>query len=188
MNTLFRFTLAVSATSLLPVIYLVKSKTYLFHNSFYDLFVMMWLQELLVRLSLLWYLFIPMGLAGIVIFLISYLGKDGLQKGDVVEVKDASSNFLPGYLGYFFVSLSIGDGEVFTLCFVFFLVTIFVFLSQVNYYNLMFLCFGYRFYHIRTKNGLTLLLISRKKFKKADEIDIQKVYRVNDFTFIDKEK
>lgn len=188
MNILFRFILAMSATSLLPVIYLIKSKTYILHSVFYDLFSTVWLQELLIRLSLLGYLIIPVGLAGIVISLISHLGKDGLKKGEVIEVKDASSNFLPSYLGYFFVSLSINNGEIFTLCFIFFLVTIFVFLSQVNYYNPIFLFFGYKFYHIHTKNGLTLLLISKKKFKKADEIDIERVYRVNDFTFIHKEE
>lgn len=186
MNTLFKLLLAVSATSLLPVVYLIKSKTYLFQSEMYSVLSNECWREILIKISLLGYLVIPIILAGLIIFLVSYLGKDEIHSGEVTDVKDASGGFLPSYLGYFFVSLSIGDGEIFTLCFIFILVTAFLFLSQMNYYNPIFLFLGYKFYHIHTKNGLTLLLISKELFKKSSEIDVGKVYRVNDFTFIHK--
>lgn len=187
MNALFRLVLAISSTSLLPVIYLIKSKTYLFQSDIYSYIKNDWLINFLVKGSLLGYFVIPIVIFFVIIYLVSFLGKDEIREGEVLEVQDASNSFLPSYLGYFFVSLSISDGDFFTLLFIWGILIIFVFISQTNYYNPIFLMFRYNFYHIKTKNGLVLFLISKEIFKKGSDVFIPKVYRINDFTFIHKE-
>ncbi|MFW9285809.1 hypothetical protein [Glaesserella parasuis] len=187
MNRLFRLLLAISSTSLLPVIYLIKSEVYIFQSGIYSYIESDLLKEFLIKGSLLGYLVFPIGLSLLAIHLVSRLGKDKIEKGEVLEVQDASSNFLPSYLGYFFVALSVTDKHYFTLCFIWGILIIFVFLSQINYYNPIFLLFKYKFYNIKTKNGLSLFLISKDEFKKGIDVSISKIYRINNFTFIHKE-
>ena len=93
-------------------------------------------------------------------------------------------SFLPSYLGYFFVALSINNWE--TLSFVYGVLFIFTYLSQALYFNPLFLLFGFEFYNIKTKNGTAIFLISRNKYKKPNEIDIEKAHRINNYTFLER--
>ncbi|MBE0354513.1 hypothetical protein PPHE_a2181 [Pseudoalteromonas phenolica O-BC30] len=100
------------------------------------------------------------------------------------SIEHANNSFLPSYLGYFFVALSISNWE--TLFFVYGVLFIFTFLSQALYFNPLFLLFGFEFYNIKTKNGTAIFLISRNKYKKPNEIDIEKAHRINNYTFIER--
>lgn len=130
------------------------------------------------------YLLIPLIATWASILLSSQLGKDEFKQGETISIEYANNSFLPSYLGYFFVALSIGNCE--TLLFVYLLLFAFTFLSQALYFNPLFLIFGFEFYNITTKNGTTIFLISRKKFKKTDEVIISTVFRINDYTFIER--
>jgi hypothetical protein len=140
--------------------------------------------ELSNAVSYLFYLLIPVSLTGLSILLSSLLGKDEFRKGDVDSIEHANNSFLPSYLGYFFVALSIGGWEA--LCFVYGVLFIFTFLSQALYFNPLFLVFGYEFYNIRTKNGTVIFLISREKYKKPDDVEIFEARRINNYTFIER--
>ena len=64
----------------------------------------------------------------------------------VVNCKEfnlADGEFLPIYLGYFFVS--VGVSEHFTMAVVYLIVFVFTFLSQTQYYNPIYLLFGYHY-------------------------------------------
>ncbi len=130
------------------------------------------------------YSVIPLLLTGASIILSRKLGKDSFKKGSIDSIEHANNSFLPSYLGYFFVALSISGWEA--LWFVYFVLLAFTFLSQALYFNPLFLVFGYEFYNIRTKNGAAIFLISRNKYKRPDEIDIAVAHRINDYTFIEK--
>ncbi|MGS0534495.1 hypothetical protein [Pseudoalteromonas sp. SaAl2] len=134
--------------------------------------------------SYLIYLAIPILLTGVSILLSKLLGSDAFKKGEVGSIEHANNSFLPSYLGYFFVALSISNWE--TLGFVYGVLFIFTFLSQALYFNPLFLLFGFEFYNIKTTNGTAIFLISRNKYKKPDEIDIEKAYRINNYTFIER--
>lgn len=180
MNLLFRLLLTFNATSLLLLIYLVQKGVTLSKLFPACPFVATWPNFV----SYLIYLAIPIILTGVSILLSKLLGSDAFKKGEVESIEHANNSFLPSYLGYFFVALSIGNWE--TLGFVYGVLFIFTFLSQALYFNPLFLLFGFEFYNIKTKSGTAIFLISRNKYKKPDEIDIEKAHRINNYTFIER--
>ena len=143
-----------------------------------------WLRNVPNAVSYGLYILVPLISTWISISLSSKLGRDEFKEGETISIEYANNSFLPSYLGYFFVALSIGNCE--TLVFVYILLFIFTFLSQALYFNPLFLIFGYEFYNITTRNGTTIFLITKKKFKKTDEVIIPIVFRINDYTFFER--
>ena len=183
-NTAFRVLLTINATSLLVIIFLVQKGVTLGH--FLDgIDCLGWIIALPNAVSYLFYLAIPIISTRLSIWLSKYLGKDEFKVGEVVSVEHANNSFLPSYLGYFFVALSIGNWE--TLWFVYGVLFVFTFLSQALYFNPLFLLFGYEFYNITTKNHTAIFLISKEHYKKPDDIQIPLAYRINNYTFIERE-
>lgn len=181
MNLLFRLLLTFNATSLLVIIFLVQ-KTYTLGYFFSGC---TFLVELPNAVSYLLYLSVPIIFTGISILLRRFLGKDDFRGGTVSTIEHANNSFLPSYLGYFFVALSIGNWE--TLFFVYGVLFVFTFLSQALYFNPLFLLFRFEFYNITTTNGAAIFLISRQKYKVPDEIDIETAFRINNYTYIEKD-
>lgn len=176
LNFLYRLLLSISSTSLLIPIFLVKSKCYFIKTE------ITWINDLI----LLIYFLLPILLTWISIFFSKFLSKDSFVSGEVDEIEYAGNSFLPSYLGYFFVALSIADKDLLTLIVLYFIIFIFVFLSKTFYFNPVFLIFGYHFYQIKTSTGLKVFLITKKNFKKKEDVNSNTVYRVNDFTFIER--
>ena len=168
-NVLFRMFLTINATSLLLLVYLVqKGQSAL---------------GLPNPLAYLIYFFIPVALTSLSLLVSAKLGSDEFKKGSIVSIEYANNRFLPIYLGYFFIALVVGSYE--TFAFVFAAIFIFTFLSQALYFNPFLLLFGYKFYAVKTKNGVSLFLISRHDYKRPGDIEIAKARRVNNYTFIE---
>lgn len=183
MNTAFRMLLTFNATSLLVIIFLVQ-KEYTLGYLFSKADAPNWMNLLPNAVSYLFYVLIPVLLTGLSIALSSKLGKDQFKKGEIDSIEHANNSFLPSYLGYFFVALSVGNWE--TLWFVYGVLFIFTFLSQALYFNPLFLIFGYEFYNVKTKNGTAIFLISRQKYKTPNDINISTAFRINNYTFIER--
>ncbi len=179
-NTVFRLLLTINATFLLLIIYLVQ-QGYSLGNIFAGCD---WLVAFPNMVSYFLYFLVPVALTGFSILLSSKLGSDEFKAKQVVSIDHANNSFLPSYLGYFFVALSISNWE--TLGFVYAVLFVFTYLSQALYFNPLFLLFGYEFYNITTKNGAAIFLISKHKYKTPDEIVIGKAYRINNYTFIER--
>ena len=178
-NFLFRILLTFNATSLLLIIYCIQKKVTL-----HDLFPIRATCQLPDYASYFAYALIPIVLTAVSIKLSSCLGKDEFKLGTVKNIEHANNSFLPSYLGYFFVALSISDGE--TLAFVYSILFIFTLLSQALYFNPLFLLFRYEFYNVTTVSGATLFLISRERYKVPDKICIESARRINDYTYIER--
>lgn len=183
LNLTFRLLLTFNATSLLVIIFLVQ-KSYTLDHLAGDMTCLDWLERLPNTASYILYLTIPLISTGLSILLSSKLGKDEFKKGEIANIEHANNSFLPSYLGYFFVALSINNWE--TLYFVYAVLFTFTFLSQALYFNPLFLIYRYEFYNITTKNGTSIFLISKYKYKTPDDVTIQKAYRINDYTFIER--
>lgn len=181
LNNLFRLLLTFNATALLVIIFLVQ-KGFTLQKIFECFGVSKWIPSFPSFISYFSYVLVVLLLTKLSIWLSSKLGKDTFNSGDIVSIEYANNSFLPSYLGYFFVALSIGNWE--TLIFVYILLFIFTFFSQALYFNPLFLVFRYNFYNLTTKNGATIFLISKDDFKKPKEIEIY-TYRINNYTFID---
>jgi len=172
MKYIYQLFLAFNSTWLIVVVYLIKERyifTYLENYSRY----------------FSWTIFI---LFPIIMTIISFLiardlPKDKLLNTAVGEIELANNNFLPTYLGYFFVSLGISDTP--TLIVVFLMIYVFTYLSQTLYFNPIFLIFGYHFYFIKTINNVKIFLITRKNLKTPKEDSFENLRRINNYTFID---
>lgn len=130
-------------------------------------------------------------LLGIVVFTyicleISRLLPDETISGGIKEVELADGSYLPSFLGYFFVALSVTDDK--TLIAMAVIIFIFTYFSQTLYFNPLFLIFGYRFYYITMDNGMRLFVLSKKRIKSIEELRFDTLKRINDYTFIDRSK
>lgn len=181
MNIAFRLLLTVNATSLLLLVFLIqKGHTlgYFFPGSSY-------LFRLPNAYSYFSYLLVPIILTWLSILMSSMLGSDEFKKNSITNIEHANNSFLPSYLSYFFVALSINNWE--TLFFVYGILFVFTFLSQALYFNPLFLLFGFEFYNIKTKNGAAVFLISREHYKTPADIEIRMAHRINGYTYIERD-
>jgi len=181
LNFAFRVLLTFNATSLLIIVYCVQkgiTLTYFFPG-------IPWADKIPNAASYALYLLIPILLTGVSLRLSSFLGKDEFKQGQVESIEHANNSFLPSYLGYFFVALSVSNWE--TLFFVYGVLFIFTLRSQALYFNPLFLLYGYEFYNITTTSKASIFLISREKYKTPSDIAIAKAFRINNYTFIERE-
>lgn len=169
MNFIYKLLLTINATSWMGIIYAIKEEWTMGR-------IPVWLFGLIL-------LMIPVVLSIISLLLTKQFGKETLS--DCAEISLADGEFLPVYLGYFFVSVGVNEGL--TMLIVFVIVFIFTFLSQTQYFNPIFLLFGYHYYHITTKNGTKIFVIKKGGVaRKASEISIENLRRINDTTFIER--
>lgn len=101
MNGLFRFFLAISSTSLFIVIFLIKSKYYIFESNFYFYLDNFFKINNIEQYSLVGFISIPLLFLAISMKLLEKLSKDRIKEGEIIEIENSTNNFLPSYLGYF---------------------------------------------------------------------------------------
>lgn len=71
---------------------------------------------------------------------------------------------------------------------VFCILLVFLLCSQNLYYNPLFLLYGYKFYYVTSKSGMRMFIISKREIKEAEGLKFSNLRRINNFTFIDKER
>lgn len=182
-NLIVRLFLTFNATSLILVVYLVKEQQVI--NDFNP-----YLTNLPHWVSYVLYFAVPVLFTYLSILLSKALANDSIEAEEgnspIKEIEQANNAYLPSYLGYFFVALSVPYCD--TLIFVFAILFLFTFLSQTLYFNPLFLFFGYHFYYLTTETNIKIFLITKKKLKDPSKLDFPALKRINDFTFMDKEK
>jgi len=140
--------------------------------------------------SFIIYFLVPVILTQISLFISNWLDKDSIEatngESAIKDIEEANNAFLPSYLVYFFVALSVPNCE--TLVFVFLILFLFTFLSQTLYFNPLFLIFGYRFFYLTTLNNVKVFLITKKRLKNPNKLNFPSLRRITDFTFIDTKK
>ena len=170
MRRLFKFLLAANSIMIMAVIHLIKESIWICNYK---------------GVSIGLYITIPVVLAGCCLLLSNGLSTDSAD-GGFSNVELANDNYMPSYLGYFFVALSIGDMRV--LLVVFCILLVFLLCSQNLYYNPLFLLYGYKFYYVTSKSGMRMFIISKREIKEAEGLKFSNLRRINNFTFIDKER
>lgn len=169
MNLIFRFLLTANATSWMLVVYWIKEG------------VTLW--QVPQRIFAFILLCIPVLLSALSIWISKFLGSDSLS--GCQEFSLADNEFLPTYLGYFFVSLSVPNNI--TMIYLYFIIFMFTFLSQTQYFNPIFLLFGYHYYHILTENGTRAFIITKGKvLRNRNNISFDNLKRINDSTYIQR--
>ena len=169
MNFLFKLLLTVNSTSWMLIVYVIRCNFTLFS-------MLPWIFHIALVILVL-------GLSWITLLLSSFFGEESIQS--CKEFSLADNEFLPVYLGYFFVSLSIPD--CYTMLALYLIVFVFTFLSQTQYFNPAYLLFGYHYYHIATQNGTSVFVIKHGKvIRNIDQMELNKLRRINDTTFIER--
>ena len=140
-------------------------------------------------ISYVTYFIVPVILTYLSLLFANKLDDDSIEsEGDrsvINEIEQANNAYLPSYLGYFFVALSVPFCD--TLIFIFVILFLFTYLSQTLYFNPLFLIFGYQFYYLTTVNNVKIFLITKEKLKNPKNLSFPKLKRINDFTYINKE-
>lgn len=178
------FLMAMASTSLLPAIYFIKTGCRLFQTRFatinriLDLMLFLGVPVIMSLLSLLW---------------MKSQSPDSIASG-VQEIAPVNHEYLPIYLGYIFVSLSMpvltsGGVDWATLIIIYLLICLFVTYSKTLCFNPIFILFGFGYYQVTTKNGVKVFVLTKKKVRKGkDNMTFPLLRKVNELVYLDTEK
>lgn len=167
---LYKLLLTLNATSWMVIIYAIKEGWTIGKLPSHFFGVML--------------LIIPVFLSWLSLVLSHFLGTETLVV-NCTEFNLADGEFLPIYLGYFFVS--VGVSEHFTMAVVYLIVFVFTFLSQTQYYNPIFLLFGYHYYHVSTESGTKIFVIQKGTvIRNINDLRFEHLHRLNNSTFIER--
>lgn len=169
-NFLYKLLLTFNSTSWVIVIYGIKNK-WTISNCPY------WIISILLLL-------IP-----VITSLISILCFKGLSKDNLTicnEIENADNAFIPTYLGYFFVGLSIDNYQL--LIFIYVIIFAFTFIGQGQYFNPIYLLFGYHFYNVLTNKGTRIFIIAQRNIRNIKESTFPFLRRLNETTYVEQRR
>ena len=167
MNFLYKFVLTLNATSWMIVIYGISKQWTIIE-------LPCWITGIILLL-------IPILLSLFSLIVAKGLGNDSLS--GCRESSLADNEFIPIYLGYFFVSLSVADNV--TMVFICAIVFAFTWLSQTQYFNPLYLLFGYHYYHILTEQGTSIFVIAHGAvIRNSRDVSFDSLKRINDTTYL----
>lgn len=185
----------IVSLSLFVVVYTIS------HQKTFGLFAQRWwgkseyeclrnASDVLTNLHPLWsygmYIVLVIVLTWIVTLFFPKLDDDEMQNGaSIKSVEDASLQFFPNYLAYFFVALSASDK--YAVLIVFLIMLVLSYLSNTMLYNPLLVLFKYRYYLVVNGNNKRSLVITRRLLNPApaEPISFPKLKRLNDNTFIE---
>ncbi|MCG3824023.1 hypothetical protein [Photobacterium damselae] len=194
MSNFFKFWLTTCSLVLTLTVYLVKSNI-LFNDlvKYIPLYLSKWwgnvipiIASLPKWVSFLGYFIIVILCTWFALWLTRFLSKETISSKEIVSIEPANDTFLPSYLGYFFVALSINDFS--TFIYVFGLIFIFVFFSKISYFNPVFLLFNLKFFYVVNGSGTKIVLITKKELKEPSNVVFDDLRRINNYTFISRDK
>jgi len=168
MNTLFRAVLTINSLSYFAVLYLLNKGIPLPCQRF--------------GASAIVYVLVPIIMAVFLFTMFGYLSMDTCNSIPK-KIEIVNSEYLPIYLGYFFVALSIGNWV--TFCVVFFMLFIFIFNSYAICFNPLFTIADYKFYKITKDNDEYIYVISKRKLIGIEPCKLGSLARINDCTFFE---
>lgn len=101
-------------------------------------------------------------------FISKKLDKIPFVKDQIIMFEHANDFYLPIYLGYSFVAISLPTFKSFILFFI--LMLLLLCRTRFFYFNPLFLILGYKFYFLVNNDKSKILLITKKEIKKLDDI------------------
>lgn len=168
---------------LVLIVYAIKENVLLFQNINLDLPCGTINFQLNKNVVYGGYILLSIIISGICLWLTKFLPNDKLLTG-ITNVESANNSYLPTYLGYFFVALGIEKCSA--LLWVYFLIFIFSFGTQILYFNPLFLLHNYKFYYISVENGMKFFVITKRNIKNVTTLSFDKLKRINNYTFIER--
>lgn len=109
--------------------------------------------------------------------------KIDLNSNQIERISPIGDSFLASFFAYIFLGLSINN--FYMLAVIFLALVIMCYSTQMYLYNPLFILFGYSYYYIKTPNGLTVILLTKRKFSLRETDTLNGIRRLNDYTYID---
>jgi hypothetical protein len=125
-------------------------------------------------------LLVPIILSWVCLKLTLSFGRDVCE--NCTDLENVNSSFLPSYLAYVFIGLSVVNLQ--HLIFVYLIILVFTQVSRTHYFNPIFLLFGYSFYNVKTLKGTNIQVIAKEEIRNALNVRFNNLRRINDSTFI----
>ena len=172
----------LASSLLIASLYFIKAQVSLFSIG------ISWLDTVL---TIFVFLGIPLLLSLIFVQLSKAVSPKDSLRLPAQKVSSANKDYLPVYLSYFFVSLSIPgsvqEGLVYVVLVVFILIIwIFTSLTTTYYFNPLLLLMGYKFYNVISNNGIELFIISRRVIRKNEtNITFPKLKKLTELVYIE---
>ena len=179
MEAIFKLLLTLNSLLLSLIVFLVKEQIVItpLHSYFSvlpDIF------------SFCFYFLVVLIFTWLILKFSNYLGTDTIASGSISAIEPANDSFLPSYLGYFFVALSVPNIKVFI--FVFCIIFVFIYYSRVSYFNPVFFLLGFNFYYVTNIRNIKILLITKRQIRNHKNTEFDNLKRINNYTFIDMER
>lgn len=181
LRKLFWCLMNFASTLFIASLYLIKSK-FLYGFSGY-----LWLDSVF---SLLLFVVIPLVISIACLKAECMFCPEDSLKEPVQKVSSANKEYLPVYLSYFFVSLSI-PGAVDNLewgVLAVFVVIIWIFTSVTTtyYFNPLLLVLGYKFYNVVSHNGIELFVITKRTIGKGErDIVFLNLRKITEYVYVE---
>lgn len=168
---------SLAATIFLPCLHILKE--YINEiKGYWDIY-----ETIIVAILIL----IPIILSGISLALMYTQGKDSINY-PILSIENINNEYLPVYLGYFFVAISISlcgiNGLIF-MGIVYLFVFLFVLLSSVLSFNPFFIFFGFSFYKVQTDKTIIYLISKRRFLKGENNITFPHLRKVTEYLFLE---
>lgn len=106
-----------------------------------------------------------------------------LSTVNIKIVESADYTFIPMYLAYVFIGISVHGDMSFILCYL--LISVLCFCSQSYYFNPLFYVLGYRYYFVTNSLNKKVLVITKKHIYLGQNVDFPNLKRLNDYTYVD---
>lgn len=180
---LLMLVMSVASTALLPAIYFIKSS-----YSVIDFGI-----DYSMLLNFVLYIATAVLLSRFSLYLMGKRASDSINN-EVSEIKPVNNDYLPIYLGYIFVSLSLpnpasGQVDIFLLVLIYVMICMFVTCSKSLCFNPLFVIFGYGYYLVNTTSNTKVFVITKQKIGKGSKrITFPNLTKINEIVFLDKDK
>lgn len=157
--------ISIVSTSLMMTIYFIKSSYWLIPVG----------EKEMVYINVLIYIAFPFVLSYIILLLLKRICPKDSIKNAVKGIKPIDNDYIPVYLGYIFVSLSIpnpsaGIIDMWTFMVVYSIINFVIVSSSTVCFNPIFIIFGYTYYAVKTQGNVTVFIMSKRKIGKNESI------------------
>ena len=126
----------------------------------------------------------------LVLIIFGFSNKMGKEDMTIQELNPSEEKSMTVYIGTVIITLELNKGfSIENIFIILFVLVFWLILYRNNYFNPLFLIFGYRFYRVKTKDNNIFTLITKKRDLKNQSIGKKKydnLIRINNFTFWEK--
>jgi hypothetical protein len=190
MNYIYRLLLISSSLSITLAVYFINKKISILSQA------VMWLRDNTDFFHQFVYNFYAFNMASYFLYILGCLAissvglsfskrlsVETVSKGSFKTFELVNDTFIPIYLAYFFIALSVGNLVTFSI--IFSIVFVFVYASSSVCFDPLYVLRGYKIYAAVSNADVKNYIITKQIIKDASAVEFSTLHRINNFTFIE---